>query len=464
MKIILEGLIKQLQKLDIKISLDKGELSIDAPKGKLTKELITRLKDNKSELIKYLETKGSNRVINLDYLKSEAQLDEDIQPIAKIDSNLIVNNILLTGATGFVGSFILAQLLQKTSANIYCLTRTTTPEKALQKIEQSLKSYYLEQKIDLSRIIALPGDLSKPKLNLAKETYEQLATTIDIIYHNGALVHHATPYDKLKNTNVLGTQEILRFACYKKTKPVHFISTISVFNLNNASTVNLIKEQDSIEQYQAPLGGYSQSKWVAEKLVTIANQRDLPTTIHRLGPISGSSDTGAFNSNDFLYRLIIGYVHLRSAPEGTMLLDILPVDYVSKAVVYLTQDPNNWNKAYHYIHPQPASSDILFDRLEKAGYAIARIPYQQWYTKLVNIAKNSQDHILYPLVSLFSANNSGEAQNKSFNLKFDCQNTLKGLEASSIECPAINGELIDTYINYLKKNGLLSDSYSMSDR
>lgn len=458
METALERLIKQLQKLDIKISLDKKKLCIDAPKGKLTKDLITQLKDNKSKIIQYLETKGSNRTITIDYLIAEAQLDRDIQPIAKIDSNLTVNNILLTGATGFIGTFLLAELLQQTSANIYCLTRTSTPEKGLQKIEQSLKNYQLQQHIDLSRIIALPGDLSQPKLKLNID-YEHLATKIDVIYHNGALVHHATPYDKLKATNVLGTQEILRFACYKKTKPVHFISTISIFNLNNASTVNLIKEQDSIEQYQAPLGGYSQSKWVAEKLVTIATKRGLPTTIHRLGPISGSSHTGAFNSNDFLYRLLIGYVQLGKAPEGAMLLDILPVDYVSKAIAYLSQNPDNSNKAYHYIHPQPASSDILFDRLNNAGYAIARIPYQEWYTNLVDIAKHSQDHILYPLVSLFSANNSGEAQNKSFNLKFDCQNTLKGLEASSIECPAINGKLIDTYIAYLEKCGLLSKSY-----
>ena len=450
-------LIKQLQERDIKIHLDKDELCIDAPKNKLTKELIANLKENKSQLIEYLKNKGRNNIVSLDYLKAEAQLDSDIKPPHQLTTNFVVNNILLTGATGFVGSFILESLLKQTNAIIYCLTRTSDRVKAIEKIKNSLKSYDLLNNIDWQRIIALPGDLSQAKLNLTTETYQELADKIDVIYHNGALVHHATPYYKLKTTNVLGTQEILRLACYKKTKPVHFISTISIFNLNNTSTVNLIKEEDDIEQYQAPLGGYSQSKWVAEKLVTIAASRGLPTTIHRLGPISGSSDTGAFNSNDFLYRLLIGYVRLGSAPEGAMLLDILPVDYVAQAITYLTQKQANWGKAFHFIHPQPVSSDILFDRLNNAGYAIARISYQKWYDKLINIANNSQDHILYPLVSLFSANNSGEAQNKSFNLKFDCQNAIDGLIDSSIKCPEIDEKLIDTYIAYLREKNILKN-------
>ena len=453
-----EQLIDRLRQLDIKLSLDGGELCIDAPKGILTANLINQLKEYKPEIISYLKKQGRSQVMTIAKLKAEAILEQDITPqnlYPKIQSLSSVNCILLTGATGFVGAFILAELLQQTTADIYCLIRAENINLARQKLKNSLKSYFLGDKIDLKRIILILGDLSKPRLNLSPDKYQELAVKVDAIYHNGALVHHASPYHRLKDTNVLGTQEVLRLACHQKIKPVHFISTISVFNIDSIAEVTVIREQDSIEQFQAPLGGYAQSKGVAEKLVSIAGDRGLPVTIYRLGPISGSSETGAFNANDFLYRLMIGYIHLGGAPRGEMLLDILPVDYVSKAIVYLSLKETSWGKAFHLIHNQPVSSNLLFERIEQAGYKIARLNYEEWYTKLISIAKNSQEHILYPLISLFSANNSGEAQNKSFNLKFDCQNTLEGLAQSLITCPAIDEKLLDTYISCLINKGLL---------
>lgn len=453
---MISKLLKKLQQLDIKISLDKDELCLDAPKGKLTGDIIAQVKQHKPEIINYLKNKGISQTISIDYLKSEAVLDPNINPQIADDFKLnTANNILLTGATGFIGAFILVELIQKTTATIYCLVRAENIVLARNKLQQSLDAYSLTAQINFNRIVIVTGDLSKPRLNLNSKTYAELAIKIDSIYHNGALVHHASPYNSLKPTNVLGTEEILRLACTKKLKSVHFISTISVFNLDSIENVTTILEKDNLEQYQLPLGGYSQSKWVAEKLVSIAGDRGLPVKIYRLGPVSGSSQTGVFNPNDFLYRLILGYVHSGSAPEGEMLLDILPVDYVSGAIAYLSRQPSCWGKAFHLIHPQPVSSNLLFDRLHVAGYKIKRVPYSQWYAHLIDIAKNNQKHILYPLVSLFSANNTNVAKNKSFKLKFDCYNTLVELANSSIICPPIDQNLIDIYLNYLIKESLI---------
>ncbi|MEL6928237.1 MAG: thioester reductase domain-containing protein [Cyanobacteria bacterium J06600_6] len=452
-----DSLIEQLKQLDIKLSLDKDDLSIDAPKNVLTKDLISKLKENKPAIVTYLKAKGRSPVITIDRLKDEAVLAAEMLP-QKIscDRQFELNkSILLTGATGFLGTFILKELLQQTTAKIYCLTRATDPDSAKNRILQNLVDYLLAEGLDCDHIIPVVGDLSKPNLGLTLANHADLARKIDVIYHNGALVHHATPYHLLKSTNVRGTQSILRFACEQKVKPVHFISTISVFNFDSTSETIVVKESDSIEKYHAPLGGYAQSKWVGEKLVSIAGDRGLPITIHRIGPVSGSSETGVFNQDDFLYRLIQGYARLGSAPSGEMLLDILPVDFVAKTVVYLSQQQSSWGKAFHLIHAHPASSNLLFDRLKAAGYQIERVAYQKWYEQLMGIANNSQDHILYPLVSLFSASNSGEAQNKSFNLKFDCQNVLEGLAKSSDACPAIDAALLDTYISYLIHQNLL---------
>ena len=453
----INDLIEHLKKLDIKLSLDENELSIDAPKGVLTKELISNLKENKPAIIAYLKSQGRNSIMTIAKLKSEAVLAANILPkqIVYDRQTRSDKSILLTGATGFLGTFILKELLQQTTADIYCLTRAQNTDLAKKRIKQNLDNYLLADEININRIIPIVGDLSQQNLGLTPKEYADLAQKIDSIYHNGALVHHTTPYHLLKPTNVLGTQSILKFAGEQKLKPVHFISTISVFNLDRSSDAVVVTEKDNIEQDRAPLGGYAQSKWVAEKLVSIAGDRGLPTTIHRIGPVSGSSETGVFNQSDFLYRLILGYAHLGSAPSGEMLLDILPVDFVAKAVVDISQQQSSYGKAFHLIHDRPASSNLLFDRFNAAGYHIERISYEEWYKQLIGIANNSQDHILYPLVSLFSASNSGEAQNKSFNLKFDCQNVSHGLAKSSYTCPAIDGKLIDTYISYLREQNLL---------
>ena len=459
----IDSLIDRLKQLDIKLSLDKEELSIDAPKGVLTKDLISKLKENKPAIVAYLKAKGRSPIITIDKLKAEAILAADVLPKRVIyDRQWEQKSILLTGATGFLGTFILKELLEQTTADIYCLIRAEDSALAKKRIKQNLENYLLAGETNLDcdpqsrhRIVPIVGDLSQPDLGMTPEVYKNLTQIVDSIYHNGALVHHATPYHLLKSTNVLGTQSILKFACEQRIKAVHFISTISVFNFDRADRAIVVKEQDNIEQYHAPKGGYAQSKWVGEKLVSIAGDRGLPITIHRIGPVSGSSQTGVFNQSDFLYRLILGYAHLGSAPSGEMLLDILPVDFVAQAVVYLSQQRSSWGKAFHLIHDQPASSNLLFDRLNAAGYQIDRLDYQKWYEQLINIANNSQDHILYPLVSLFSANNSGEAQNKSFNLKFDCKNVSEGLAKSSYACPAIDRELIDTYISYLVERDLL---------
>ncbi|MEM8718464.1 MAG: thioester reductase domain-containing protein [Cyanobacteria bacterium P01_G01_bin.39] len=451
------NLIEQLKKLDVKLSLDGNDLSVDAPQGVLTKDLISKLKENKSAVIAYLKAQGRSPIMTIAKLQAKAVTAARSLPAKIVDDRNETgsSNILLTGVTGFLGTFLLRELLQQTEANIYCLTRAKDVNSARDRIKKNLQLYLLNDGIDWNRIIPVLGDLSQQDLGMTPEVYAHLAQNINAIYHNGALVHHATPYHLLESTNVLGTRLILQFACKQKIKPVHFISTISVFNFDSTSRTIVVKESDSIEKYHAPLGGYAQSKWVGERLVQIAGDRGLPITIHRIGPVSGSSETGVFNQSDFLYRLILGYAHLGSAPAGEMLLDILPVDFVAKTIVYISQQESSWGKAFHLIHKQPASSNLLFDRLDAAGYSIARVSYQKWYEQLISIANNFQDHILYPLVSLFSANNSGEAQNKSFNLKFDCHNVSEGLAKSSFDCPLINAKLIDTYISYLTEQNLL---------
>ncbi len=392
-------------------------------------------------------------------LKAEAVLDPTIRPDGiPYNPDIAPISIFLTGATGFLGSFLLYELLQQTQADIYCLVRAETLESGKKKIQNSLDSYLLWAESFNSRIIPVLGDLSQPLLGLSEEQFQKMASQLDVIYHNGAFVNFTYPYSALKAANVLGTQDVLRLASQIKIKPVHFISTISVVYPKNPE-VKVVREQDSLDDAKMPSDGYAQSKWVAEKLVTIARQRGLPICIYRPGRISGHSKTGACNPGDHTYRMIKGCIQLGSIPNQDIKLNLSPVDYVSKAIVSLSNQKESIGKEFHLVNPQPLPLKEMANYIRSLGYPIELVAYDQWRAQLINTG-DSPENALYPLISIFSE----EASDRDSNInskdsavpQFDCQNTLTGLAETSISCPPVNAELFSTYFSYLIQTGFLN--------
>lgn len=397
-------------------------------------------------------------------LKAEATLDPAINCKGKqIEEITDPACIFLTGATGFLGAFLLDELLQQTGADIYCLVRAANAEEGKQKLRRVLESYLIWNESQSSRIIPVVGDLSQPLLGLSQVQFTALARKIDVIYHNGAWVHHASPYSTLKAANVLGTQEVLRLASQIKIKPVHFISTISVFSAPIGTGVKLVCEESKLDDYPIPEGGYTQSKWVAEKLVTIARDRGLPVCIYRPGRISGHSKTGAFNPNDFFYKLLIGCIQLGSVPEKEFFDSLAPVDYVSKAIVCLSRQQESLGKAFHVINQELLNLKILFKVVRSFGYPLQQVSDEQWQLELMKIADNFPNHPLYPLIPLFTLKKGSVPSSKPqisnlLALKFDCSNTQQGLIDTSIVCSPIDEKLLTTYFSHMIRNKFLSAS------
>ncbi|MEG4011368.1 MULTISPECIES: non-ribosomal peptide synthetase family protein [unclassified Microcoleus] len=363
--------------------------------------------------------------------------------------------ILLTGATGFLGAFLLRDLLQQTQAEIYCLVRSADSESAKKRIQSSLESYLIWDESSSDRIIPIAGDLSQPLLGLSEEQFGVLASKIDVIYHNGAFVKFTYPYSVLKPPNVLGTQEVLRLASQSKLKPVHLISTISVFSAIGESGIKLVREEDELTPGEGLKGAYTQTKWVAEKLVEIARDRGIPVSIYRPGRISGDSKTGACNPSDLLYRLIAGCVQLGCAPDDDKLMNVAPVDYVSRAIVHLSSQKELLGKTFHLVNSQSFQMSELLGWICSMGYQIKRVSSETWQAEIINRAGNSPDHALYPLVGLFSEKVSEAEMAKSATLQFDCQNALKGLSGTDIICPQADASLFRTYFSYLANCGLI---------
>ncbi|MBW4505896.1 MAG: amino acid adenylation domain-containing protein [Scytonematopsis contorta HA4267-MV1] len=388
-------------------------------------------------------------------LKAEAVLDPSIYPSGTAyNPNVTPSTIFLTGSTGFLGAFLLYELLQQTQADIYCLVRSETIELGKKKIQSSLQSYLIWDESFSQRIIPVLGDLSQPLLGFDEKQFQLMASKIDVIYHNGALVNFTYPYSVLKEPNVLGTQEVLRLACFVKVKLVHFISTISTI-YPSKSNILVVREQDSLDNAQKASISYTQSKWVAEKLVTIARERYLPVCIYRPGRISGHSKTGVCNPGDHTYRMIKGCIQLGSIPDKNLQMNLSPVDYMSKAIVYLSRQKESLKKAFHLVNPQPLALSEMVNYIRSLGYPIELVDYEKWRTQLIN-TPNSPENALYPLLTVLSEETSNSASDKTPLQQLDCHNTITGLAETSITCPPVNTELLKTYFSYLIQIGFLN--------
>lgn len=384
-------------------------------------------------------------------LKAEVNLDSSIQFEQSLAKNwLEPKAILLTGATGFLGAYLLEELLQKTSADIYCLVRCSDIEEGKNRLQKNLEFYSLWQDDFNSRIIPIVGDLGKPLFGLSQLAFNELAAIIDIIYHNGAWVNSARPYSTLKPVNVLGTQEVLRLASREQTKFVHFVSTLGVFLGDNREEIGRITEIDS-PNFVNLQGGYRQSKWVAEQLVMVAQKRGLPACIYRPSRIIGNSKTGINgNFQDFLCILLKGCIQLRKFPDLNTQIDIIPVDYVSQAIVGLSQQKNHAGQVFHLINSQLISWETFFNSLQLLGYSLEKVDYDNFYAELKYQLSQSPKNKVYSSLLLLLKLSKLFSPDK---LEFDATRTLIELTELSISCPVIDEKLLSLYFSYFQKVG-----------
>lgn len=369
--------------------------------------------------------------------------------------------VLLTGATGFLGAFLLHGLLQQSQADIYCLVRSANIVEGKRRLRQHLESYELWDERLNARIIPVVGDLSRPLLGFTHEEFRKLAGEIDVIYHSGALLNFNYGYDSLKATNVLGTQEILRLASQVKIKPVHYISTMGVFLSMDFPDIQKIQESSDLDITRRHAVGYLQSKWVAEQQVAIAQSRGLPVSIYRPTWISGHSQTGVCNTDDFVCTLIKGCLQLGSAPYLDMTLDMVPVDYASQAIIHLSRQKGSLGQAFHLCQPRPQPWNRIVDWMIQSGYALKQLPYQAWRAELIYQSRSALGNVLHPFLSAFSETIAGTSETvpdiylQNRWPEMDFQKTLRKLEESATACPPIDAELLEIYFSYLIKSKFL---------
>jgi thioester reductase-like protein len=361
--------------------------------------------------------------------------------------------ILLTGTTGFVGAFVLRELLQRTHARIYCLARAKDDDAAVRRIEDNLRSYGVWSEEQRERIVPLAGDLDADWLGLSPKMFECLAETVDVVYHVAAVVNLTSKYALLKGSNAEGTRRILELACRQHTKPLHYLSTYAIFDsIHNMGRT--FAEDGEPAHWKGLSNGYAESKWVAESLVRRARAAGLPATIYRVGWVIGHSETGAWNKSDFIPRLIKCCTEVGMACSlGSMTMT--PVDFLSEALVVLSLQPEHLGSTFHLSNGERYSSDQIFDWTRAFGYSIRKVPYEDWDAAMKSLG---QELAVAPM--LLFLEQAAELSIRpsdwfSNEPRFDATRTLAILARQGIQCPTPGSELMSVYLSSFVKSGYL---------
>ncbi|UQI47101.1 amino acid adenylation domain-containing protein [Streptomyces sp. HU2014] len=371
-------------------------------------------------------------------------------------------HILLTGATGFLGSFLLRELLDRTSADVHCLVRASDVAQAELRIRRSLTQYGLWNEFSRGRIVPVPGDLEKPLLGLAPERFEELAGLVDAVYHNGARVSAVDGYARLRAANVAGTQEVLRLAARSGGAPVHYISTAAV-SVGTDEALTTVPESHRVRPEAVMPGGYTTSKWVAEQLVWAAADRGIPVTVHRCGRVSGHTVSGAGSSRDVFWQLVRAMLVIGAAPRPPAaedlapVVDLVPVDYVAAAVVHLSRRPGSRGLAHHLTCPAPVAFDAVLGHLREYGYHLDTMELDDWTRALRQRADAEAEADPSAGAGLLDAavllTDTLPALARLGRLRLDRTNTVSGLAGSGVEFPPLDGGLIRAYADHFVASG-----------
>mmetsp|Transcript_43190 Transcript_43190/g.73651 ORF Transcript_43190/g.73651 Transcript_43190/m.73651 type:complete len:775 (-) Transcript_43190:133-2457(-) len=353
-------------------------------------------------------------------------------------------SIFLTGATGYLGVHILAQLLDHNEmATVTCLVRSEDPD----VVRKNCEKYGL--KLDHSRVVLERGDLSINHFGMSQADWNRVSASVDFIVHCGAMVSLTAPYDgKMQEINVGGTLETIKLAaaCREGTSLV-YVSSNGIFP---STSDELFMENEGISCLPDRLGprnGYGLSKWAAEQLVTEASAKGLSMLAIRFGNIGWDSVTAHGNALDFQALILNGCLQIGKALDlPSWNFECTPVDFASKALVSLASDAETLQKGFVLNCVQDGFTpfkDVFQYLAAIAGRQLPTANFKSWSAALEDAAMGANDDSVTALFSFVSGLE-------------DCQSYLKNVP--KLDC-GIFDDTLEKIGFQLNRKDLVSKAY-----
>lgn len=404
--------------------------------------------------------KGSEKIIRYtagDFEKFNSILGRNVIDESFVPVKKELGNVLLTGATGFLGAHILDSLMQNETGKIYCLVRSNSPDDRRGRWPQMLQ-YYFGNKYDGElgkRIIPVVGDITRDGLS------DNAPTDVQTVIHTAATVKHYGSYDYLRNVNVCGTKNVLNYAKRFGAKIV-YISTLSVSGSNFTSELPTDRDMSSkvfdetklyIEQ---PLQNvYARSKFEAECLAVEALFNGLNGVIIRVGNLSNRTHDFRFQpnyfENAFLNRLR-AFLDIKMIPSYlySFPVEFSPIDQTADGVVRIAQYADD-QCVFHLNSNRPIYFDRLVEVLNQLGYRMDVVSGEKFNRTLQNLAKNSKTEYIYEAFQNDMDENGQLVYDSNIRIKNDFTDWF--MKKVGFEWAQIDFDYIKGYLEYFRNLG-----------
>lgn len=430
---------------------------------------------------------GGSRAIRAADLTLDAFLDADTLrgaaglPVARGP----VRAVLLTGATGFLGRYLLLFWLRQMAGiggQVVCLVRAKSDRRARARLDSAVGAADAQRLSEYRRLAAAhlrvyAGDKGEPGLGLPTPVWQALADEIDLIVDAAALVNHLLPYEALFGPNVCGTAELIRLALTRKLKAFRYVSTVAV---GDGIAPEAFTEEADVrdispvrELSDAYASGYGSSKWAGEVLSREASARyGLPAAVFRCTMILAEPGwQGQINLPDMFTRMIFSLAATGVAPPSFYALssdgqpprahyDGLPVDFIAEAISRLGPRERGEFATYHVMNPHEdgLSLDTFTDWLIEAGCPIRRSrDYRTWLREfeaaLGRLDAAAQQASALPLLDNYRQPKAPRAAASAPTERFRAAVRRERIGAGDI--PHVSRESIVKYLTDLALLGLL---------
>jgi amino acid adenylation domain-containing protein/thioester reductase-like protein len=286
-------------------------------------------------------------IIDTNFLDKEFEklsIPKKIRKINKQENKVA----MLTGSTGFLGSALLAKLLNKYEV-VHCIVRGNNTQKAKERLMNVIKANKITiEESKLNKINIILGDVSETKLGLTEEEYSTLSLSVDSVYHCAANVNNILTYAQLYKANVLSTVNIAEFIFEGRGKELHYASTLSVYVSSDKLNNSVFNEEPLSNDGHRLYSGYAQTKWLSEYYLNQINAISGNVYSYRFGLLTPSIVNFISTPNSFLSNCINDLKNIGEIPEShiELSMDITPLEVATNAMFNISIS-DDLNRIFH---------------------------------------------------------------------------------------------------------------------
>ncbi|TLD30841.1 hypothetical protein PspLS_01795 [Pyricularia sp. CBS 133598] len=386
--------------------------------------------------------------------------------------------ILLTGATGFLGAHILAQLLPLPHIRqVYCLVRASDAAAATARVFSTLSDRGLGDSITpalSSKVIALPSDLSRPDLGLCAGVLSDLRATLTGVIHSAWAVNFNLGVSSFAQTHIAGVQNLLKLALSVPFRhPARFAFISSVSAASGTPLPARVTERYVADPRHAQGMGYARSKWVAEHVVRRAAEEaggGVAFRVLRTGQVVGDSKKGHWNATEAIPLMLRVAETMGALPRLDERPSWIPVDVCARAVVELSgverpfgdaaeEEEDGSHVVYHVLNPQTFSwAEELLPALQRpdCGLEFEEVGQREWVARLCAAAEEGGEEAVVKnptvkLLDFFAAKYDNDKPGRS-GLVFETEKTEGRSLAIRQGFDVIGSGLMDKCVGYWRSN------------